>query len=286
MNEHEELLLMRFVFISHETTSTDLFDLFENNNETLYLATDDGVLRIINLLKVKTNTKVQNLSTDETIEQLALIPEGGVERLVCFSDDLLGLSTSEYLLLIDRKFPSKIFQKIPFQQTLYYWTLINQEDHQRILITVNSTQKFITISRQGTDPSAKFSPINIEFRSTVSDIKLIQTTTLIDNDDKKKTYVLILLDDLTVQLLDTNQLSQASLQPVGLFTRIRNYNVSLSFNFRKLTRKFPFRSVKKFSLLVNTIRRVLWQSLLGMPNAPPLNICTNSMGRISLILLY
>lgn len=240
LNEHEELLLMRFAFISLEVTSTDLFDLFENNNENLYLATVDGVLRVINLLKVKTNSKVQNLSTDETIEQYPLISEGGVERLVCFNGDLMGLSTSEYLLLIDRKFPSKIFQKIPFHQTLYYWTLMNQDDDQRILITVNSDQKFITLSRQEKDPSAKFTPMNIEFRSTVSDIKLIQTTTLIDNDEKKKTYVLILLDDYTIQLLDTNQLSQASLKPEGLFTRIRSYNVSLRFLLRQSFSKFFF----------------------------------------------
>lgn len=232
LNVHEELLLMRFALISHEVTSPQLFGLFENNNEVLYVATVSGLLRMINLLKVKSNSKVQTLSTDESIEQLSILPEGSVESLVCFTDDLMALSTSEFLVLLDRKMPSKILQKIPFNQTLYSWTMINQEDQHRMLITVNADQKFITLFRQEKDFSSPSSQIKIEFRSNVNDIKLIQTTTMMDNDEKKKTYVLILLDDQTIQLLDTNQLSQASLQPEGLFTRIRNYHVSISSHFR------------------------------------------------------
>jgi hypothetical protein len=73
--------------------------------------------------------------------------------------------------------------------------------------------------------------MKINFRSNVENIKLIQTTTIMDNDEKKKSYILILLDDETIQLLDTNQLSQASLQPNGLFTRVKYYNV-LFFRFQ------------------------------------------------------
>ncbi|CAF3325103.1 unnamed protein product, partial [Rotaria sp. Silwood2] len=86
-------------------------------------------------------------------------------------------------------------------------------------------KQFIKIYREEKNFSSSLNPMKIEFRSNVEYIQLIQTTTIMDKDEKKKTYVLILLDDETIQLLDTNQLSQSSLQPKGLFTRIKNYNV-------------------------------------------------------------
>jgi hypothetical protein len=107
--------------------------------------------------------------------------------------------------------------------------MINQDDNQRILITIDSNQQFITIYRQEKNFSSSFNQLNIQFRSNIKYIKLIQTTTIMDNDEKKKSYVLILLDDETIQLLDTNQISQASLQPDGLFTRIKSYNVKIFF---------------------------------------------------------
>ena len=103
--------------------------------------------------------------------------------------------------------------------------MISQDDHNRILVTIDSGQQFITIYRQENNNSSILNQMKINFRSNVEDIKLIQTTTMMDNDEKKKSYILILLDDQTVQLLDTNQLSQASLQPSGLFTRIKDYDV-------------------------------------------------------------
>ena len=102
-----------------------------------------------------------------------------------------------------------------------------QDDLNHLLITNDLNQQFITLYRQDKNLLSIQNQIKIEFRSYVKYIKLIQTTTMIDNDERKKPYVLILLYDQTIQLLDTNKLSQASLQPKGLFTRIKNYNVRL-----------------------------------------------------------
>ena len=220
------MLIMRFAFISHEITSPTLFDL-SANNEILYLATLDGTIRILNLLKIKTNTKVQNLSIDEAIQQVQVLPNEELECLVCLFDGLIAISTSKHIVLFDRKNFSKIYQTINITQSLFQWNMINQDDNQRILISIDSSQQFITIYRQEKDLSSPFTQFNIQFRSNVVSIKLIQTTTIMDNDEKKKSYVLILLDDETIQLLDTNQISQASLQPEGLFTRIKSYNVKI-----------------------------------------------------------
>jgi hypothetical protein len=253
------MLPMRFAFISHEITSPTLFDLFTNNNEILYLATIDGNIRILNLLKIKTNTKVQSLSMDEAIQQLQILPNEELDRLVCLSDDLIAISTSKHIVLFDRKNFSKIFQTINFNQTLFQWNMINQDDNQRILITIDSSQQFITIYRQEKDSSSLFTQFNIQFRSNVEYIKLIQTTTIMDNDEKKKSYVLILLDDETIQLLDTNQISQASLQPEGLFTRIKSYNVKIFLSGAKRRLFFVcFRLARKVLLHVNMIRFVHW----------------------------
>jgi hypothetical protein len=137
--------------------------------------------------------------------------------------------------------------------------MINQDDNQRILITIDSSQQFITIYRQEKDSSSLFTQFNIQFRSNVEYIKLIQTTTIMDNDEKKKSYVLILLDDETIQLLDTNQISQASLQPEGLFTRIKSYNVKIFLSGAKRRLFFVcFRLARKVLLHVNMIRFVHW----------------------------
>jgi hypothetical protein len=222
------MLPMRFAFIYHDITSPYLFDLSSNNNEILYLATVNGNIRTFDLLKIKSNTKVQTLPIDDTIQQLSILPNEELDRLVCLTDDLIAISTNTHINLFDRKNFSKIIQKINIKETLFDWNIINQDDHNRILITIDLSQQFITIYRQEKD-DLSLNPQKIQFRSNVQDIKLIQTTTIMDNDEKKKTYVLILLDDQTIQLLDTNQLSQSSLQPKGLFTRIKNYNVLISF---------------------------------------------------------
>jgi len=219
---------MRFAFIYHDITSPNLFDLSLNNNEILYLATIDGNIRILNLLKIKINTKVQNLPIDDTIQSFSILPNDELNHLVCLTDDLIAISTCTHIILFDKKNFSKILQKINLNDLLFDWNMINQDDHNRILVTIDSTQQYITIYRQEKDFSSSLNLQKIQFRSNVEYIKLIQTTTIMDNDEKKKTYILILLDDQTIQLLDTNQLSQATLQPNGLFTRIKNYNV-LSF---------------------------------------------------------
>jgi hypothetical protein len=221
------MLPMRFAFIYHDITSSNLFDLSLNNNEILYLATIDGNIRILNLLKIKINTKVQTLPIDDTIQQFSILPNEELNHLVCLTDDLIAISTSAHIILFDRKNFLKILQKINLNDLLFDWNMINQDDHNRILVTIDSTQQYITIYRQEKDFSSSLNLQKIQFRSNVQYIKLIQTTTIMDNDEKKKTYILILLDDETIQLLDTNQLSQASLQPNGLFTRIKNYDVRL-----------------------------------------------------------
>jgi len=224
------MLPMRFALINHDITSPNLFDLSSNNNEILYFATIDGNIRILDLLKIKINTKVQILPVDDNIQQISILPNQELDRLVCLTDDIIAISTSKHIVLYNRKNFSTILQKININESLFDWNMINQDDHNRILITIDSTQQFITVYRQEKDFSSSFNREEIQFRSNVEYIKLIQTTTIMDNDEKKKSYVLILLDDQTIQLLDTNQLSQASLQPNGLFTRIKSYNVLL-FHF-------------------------------------------------------
>lgn len=220
------MLPMRFAFIYLDITSSNLFDLpLNNNNEILYLATTEGNIRIFDLLKIKINSKVQNLPIDDTIQQMTILPNEELNRLVCLTDDLIAISTSKHINLYNGKNFSVILQKINLNEILFDWNMINQDDHNRILITIDSSQQFITIYRQEKDFSSLLNEEKIKFRSNVQSIKLIQTTTIMDNDEKKKTYILILLDDETIQLLDTNQLSQTSLQPNGLFTRIKNYNV-------------------------------------------------------------
>jgi len=253
-----EMLPMRFAYICHDITSANLFDLSLNNNEILYFATIDGNIRILDLLKLKTNTKVLNLSVDDTSQQLSILPDEELDRLVCLTDDLIAISTGKHIVLFDKKNFSKILQKININESLFDWNMINQDDHNRILITIDSTQQFITVYRQEKDFSLLFNREEIQFRSNVEYIKLIQTTTIMDNDEKKKSYVLILLDDETIQLLDTNQLSQASLQPDGLFTRIKNYNVLFFYFFFYFYKSyfFLFRLVIKVLLHVNIIRIV------------------------------
>jgi len=222
---------MRFAFIYHDITSPDLFDLSSDNNKILYLATIDGDIRILDLLKIKANTKVQTLSIDDTIQQQKILSDEELDRLVCLSDEIIAISTSKHIRLFDRKNFSNILQQINLNETLFSWNMISQDDHNRLLVTIDSTQQFITVYRQENNSSSSFNQMKINFRSNVENIKLIQTTTIMDNDEKKKSYILILLDDETIQLLDTNQLSQASLQPNGLFTKVKYYNVLL-FRFQ------------------------------------------------------
>ena len=87
------MLPMRFAFIYHDITSPDLFDLSSDNNKILYIATVDGDIRILDLLKIKPNTKVQSLPTDDTIQQVAILPDEELDRLVCLSDDIIAIST-------------------------------------------------------------------------------------------------------------------------------------------------------------------------------------------------
>ena len=222
---------MRFAFLYLQVTSPDLFDFPLNNNEMLYLATTDGHLRTFDLIKIKSNTKVQTLTIDDTlIPRIHILPDEILDHLVCLADDLIAISTVKDVILYDRKNLSIILQKIPISESRYAWNMMTQDDHRHVLIITDINQKFITIYRQ--DQSLKFNEMQINFRANVEDIKLIQTITMMNNDEKKKVYILILLDDETIQLLDTNQLSQASLQPNGLFTKINNYNVNyFSFLF-------------------------------------------------------
>ena len=219
---------MRFALIDHNITSSDLFDFSSNNNnEILYFATIHGDIRIFDLLKIKMNTKVQTISIDDTIQQFHILSNEILDHLVCLSDDIIAISTTESINLFDRKNLSKILQKISIKESLLFdWNMIIQDDHNRLLITIDSSQQFISIYSQEKDISSSLNIMKIQFRANVEYLKLIQTTTIMDNDEKKKSYVFILLDDQTLQLLDTNQLSQASLQPNGLFTRIKHFNVS------------------------------------------------------------
>ncbi|CAF0728007.1 unnamed protein product [Rotaria sordida] len=226
LNEHIEMLPMRFAFVYHNESSSSLFDLPSNNNENLYLASINGDVRILDLLKIKTKTKVLSLSSDDTIQQVTVLQNQELDRLVCLSDDIIAISTTKHITLFDRKNFSKILQTINLNEQLFSWNMINQDDHNKILVTIDSNQQFITIYRQEKNILSSLNQMKIEFRSNVQYIQLIQTTTIMDNDEKKKTYILILLDDQTIQLLDTNQLSQSSLQPKGLFTRIKNYSMS------------------------------------------------------------
>ncbi|CAF1017635.1 unnamed protein product [Adineta ricciae] len=228
LNEHVEILIMRFAFLNLEITSPDLFDFPINNNEIVYLATTDGYLRTFDLIKIKSNTKVQTLTTEDTlIPQVHILPNEELDRLVCLSDDLIAISTKKQVMLFDRKDLSTIVQQIPISESRYAWNMITQDEHRHVLITTDASQQFITIYRS--DQTSKLNEMQVNFRANVQDLKLVQTTTMMDNDEKKKAYVLILLDDETIQLLDTNQLSQASLQPTGLFTKIRNYNTGKQF---------------------------------------------------------
>ncbi|CAF0739662.1 unnamed protein product [Rotaria sp. Silwood1] len=226
LNEHVEMLPMRFAFIHHNESSPSLFDLPSNSNEILYLASVNGDIRILDLLKIKTKTKVLSLSSDDMIQQVTILQNQVLNRLVCLSDDIIAISTEEYITLFDRKNLSEILQTINLNAQVFNWNMINQDDHNQILITVDSSQQFITIYRQEKKTSSSLNQMKIEFRSNVQYIELIQTTTIMDNDEKKKTYILILLDDQTIQLLDTNQLSQSSLQPKGLLAKIKSYNIS------------------------------------------------------------
>jgi hypothetical protein len=229
------MLPLRFAFISHNVTSPNLFDIPSNNNEILYLASVDGNLRILDLLKIKTNSKVQILSVDDTVQQVNVLQNQELNNLVCLSDDIIAISTEKKLYFFDRKDFSKILQTINLHESIFDRNMFIEDDNNRLLISNDYGQQFITIYRQEKNCSSILNQMKIQFRSNVEYIKLIQTTTLIDNDDKKKSYVLILLDDETIQLLDTNQLSQASLQPTGLFTRIKYYNVLiLNFQFHIL----------------------------------------------------
>ena len=226
LNEHDEILPMRFAFNYNHETSPHLFDLSLDNNEILYIASINGDIQILDLLKIKPKIKVQNLSVDDTIQQLNILSNQILDRLVCLSDDIIAISTEKHISLVDRKNMSKTVKTIDLYGDLFNWDMINEDDdHNRILITVDSSQQFITVYRQGQDFSSALNLMKIEFRSNVHYIKFIQTTTIMDSDDKKRSYILILLDDYTIQLLATNQFSQSSLQPSGLFTRIKNYNV-------------------------------------------------------------
>ncbi|CAM4909126.1 unnamed protein product [Rotaria socialis] len=226
LHEHDEILPMRFTLIYHNESSLDLFDLPANNSEHLYIASTDGDFRMLDLFKIKPKTKVLALSTDDTAQQSNVLQNKKLDHLVCLSDDMIAISTIEHMNFFDRKNLSIILKKIDLNETLFNWHMINQDDNNKILITIDSSQTFIKMYRQENNDLSTLNPMKINFRSNVQYIQLIQTTTIMDNDEKKRTYILILLGDKTIQLLDTNQLSQTSLQPKGLFTRIKNYNIS------------------------------------------------------------
>lgn len=225
LNEHIEILPMRFALIYHNVSSKDLYEIPSNNNEHLYLACVNGDFRMLDLLKIKPRAKVQVLSNDDTSQHSTVLQNQELNRLVCLTNDIIAISTTNQINLFGQKDISKILQTINFTNQLFSWNMINQDDNTKILMTIDSSQKFITIYHQEKDIQSSLKSLQIEFRSNVKYIRLIQTTTIMDNEEKKKTYVLILLDDHTVQLLDTTQLSQSSLKPKGLLTRMKSFNV-------------------------------------------------------------
>ena len=220
---------MRFAYVLKCTTSPNMFDLSSDANETLYLATRQGDVRVLNLLKMKNSNKVQNLPVDEPAShQYTILPVQEWNRLERLTDTLVAVSTIRSIRLFHRDDFSSILRTIELAELLFSWTLMVQDDHRRTLITVDASQQFISVYRPADDGLVISDPMQIQFRSHVQFIKLIPTTTIIDSDETKKIYVLILLDDDTLQLLDTNQLSPSSLQPNGMYTRIRNYHVRSS----------------------------------------------------------
>ena len=229
LNDHVELLPRRFAYVLYCTTSPNMFDLSSDANDTLYLATGQGDVWVLNLLKMKTTTKVQNLTVDESAShQYTILPGQEWIHLKRLTDTLIAVSTSRTICLFHRDDFWSMLQTIEIAELLFSWTLMIQDDHRCTLITVDSSQQFISVYRPADDGLAISDPMKIQFHSCVEFIKLMPTTTIIDSDETKKVYVLILLDDDTLQLLDTNQLSPSSLRPNGMYTRIKNYHVRSS----------------------------------------------------------
>lgn len=228
LNDHSEILPMRFAFLFLEETSLELFDLSPTNNEMFYLTTATGDLRILDLLKLKANRKVQSLELDETIRPITLLSGQTLTRLVCLTGELMAVSTATPSIHIyDRRDLTKTLQTIVIKDPLSSWHILNFDEYHRILITLDASLDYISIYQQERDQYLSSNPLKITFRSHVDSIDLIQTTTMLDDDEKKKPYVLILLNDQSIQLLDAYQLSQASLQPYGLFAKIKQYQVAL-----------------------------------------------------------
>lgn len=229
LNEHDEILPMRFAYLYLEVTSPYLFDFQMNsNNEILYMGTDEGYVRIIDLLKLKPNTKVQNLPNDEIAQKILVLQDKKFDALVCLTEDIIVLSTAKQLFLFNRNNYSEILQQLKFKEQLSDWKIVQEKNsNRRILLTVDTNCLFLTVYRQENSFQSKFTQMKIQFRSNIHFLKLLQTVTIMNDDEQLRTYVLIQLSDETIQLLDTNQISQqTSLQPNGLFTRIKNFHVN------------------------------------------------------------
>lgn len=225
LNEHEEILPLRYAALFLQTSSIDLFDFVPKNDGFLYLTSINGDFRLVDFVKLKTNSKVQNLSNDENVQQVRFVVDQPLNRFVCLENDLAVVSTITSINVFDRKNFNEILQRISIDQPLFTWQMNNQIIEKNLLITVDAGQQILSIYHQGTDRPISTDVMNIQFRSFVQSIDLLQTTTMLDNDETKKIYALILLNDKTLQLFDTTQLSQANLEPKGLFSKIKNENV-------------------------------------------------------------
>lgn len=239
---HEEILPMNAGLILQEFSSPLMFDIRGSFNETLYLMTNTGNLRVVDLPKLKTNGKVSAFSSEEAIQQFSLLPGEYITSLSCSSTDLIVVSTVRTLFLFERQNPKNLLQKIPFETEIFSWKILNQDEGNRVLLTIDETRKTVYLFRQDKGNQFPTNPIKIEFRSMIKSINLLESTPMMENDDKKKIFALMLLDDRSFQYLDTSQMSENALQPEGLFSKIQNSFVSFLFQIETIrtTEKLVF----------------------------------------------
>jgi hypothetical protein len=227
LSGHQEILLMRSIWFVPDASSLSLVDLSIKNHDICYLATTTGDLHVFDIFKLKGNNKVQNLSSDDAVQQFQILLGEDLDRLMCLNDDRLVISTTASINIFDRTDLSHALRTIPIGNALHSWSIIEFEAYKQLLITVDSEQQFISIYQLAENQLQSTNEMTIEFRSYVTSINLFKTKTMMDNDDNAKVYVLISLFDMTIQLFDTNQLSQASLKPTGLFSKVKNVDVCI-----------------------------------------------------------
>ncbi|CAF1536568.1 unnamed protein product, partial [Didymodactylos carnosus] len=208
--EHIEILPLYVSYYYNGVTSPDTFDL--TPEQILYLSTEDGIVWILNIQKILTEKGQQKSISLDNEYQYKICDdkiEDYVEKLQCRQNKIF-ISFTNNIKIFDTNF--QLLETLSNHMSDIVWCVNETSD---VLVTIRNYNQFEMIKLN------EHKTVSIQFLSNVLNAELINTKTMLT--DERQCYLLLLLDDHSIQLLDINGLSQNSLIPDGLYTKIKTF---------------------------------------------------------------